>query len=219
MSWKKLPNDEFGVRVWDGPEDLMGPLDLSGQTVTVTAKNGRQSNVQLLARISVDRKQQVYSIVPKAKKEAATPLPGPDVVPAGRYAFPVDSPVIDGPETWMFVKIWRAPKDKSVVRAYMCKGTDQLGQGEQTNTKDALDRIVELGPTRSAQEFGWRTGNCGRCGTELDVNLSRKLGLGPVCLKKQSGPEKANSLRAGAREELRAKGIDPDAKFDPIVGV
>lgn len=197
---------EWGVRVWDGPGG-----NLEDETVTITTKAGKEKEVKLGSLVSSDRKVQIYEIAAAPKKEDEQPLPGPDVVPDGRYAFPVED------DEWMFVRIWRGTRNPNVVRAYViATQTGDLDKGEATDVKDALDRIVLLGAAKSAQEFGWRTGHCGRCGDELSNNLSRKLGTGPVCMKRLWSNTSRLALMAEAREELRAVGLDPQAKYDSL---
>jgi hypothetical protein len=195
----------WGIRVWDGPGAL------SGQVVTVTTKAGAEKQVALGDLVRRDGRLEVYAIVSEQKPSTAVlPLPGPDVVPAGRYAYPVTE---NGQEVWRFVKIWR--KDDR-VSAYAVKG---LEKGDKVDRREALLAIAAFGPGRAAQEFGWRTGYCARCGDELRVNLSRKLGIGPVCMEKLFDNRTRLNMLREARKELRAAGLEPDAKYDSLEAV
>jgi hypothetical protein len=198
-------DEEWGVRVWDGPGSLQG------QTVTVSTKGGVEKQVELGELLVSNRRLEIYEIAERKDEPKNGPvLPGPDVVPAGRYAYPV---MVDGVEEWRYVKIWRK-QDK--VAAYAIKG---LEKGSKVDRQEALLAIAAFGTGKAAQEFGWRTGYCGRCGDELKKNLSRKLGIGPVCIKKVHSPSTVRSLMAGARKELRDAGLDPEAAYDSLAGV
>jgi hypothetical protein len=201
--------DSWAVRAWKPPLNI----ELEGATVTVTTKAGAEKKTKLGKLLKAEGKLHVYEIAADPKPEGTekpeeekAPLPGPDVVPAGRYAYS------DG-EQWIGVKIWRKG-DR--VAAYVLKHGGDLDRGDATNVRHALNAIVALGVGRAAQEFGWRFGHCGRCTDELKVNLSRKLGMGPVCMKKVFGDTERLELMREARKELRAAGLDPDAKYDSL---
>jgi hypothetical protein len=188
----------WGVRVWDGPTHA------SGDVVTVVTKNGKQKQVLLGELLSALGKAQTYTILEDtAGQTPDAKLPGPDVVPAGRYAYPVGN-------EWRFVKIWR--KDDRVA-AYATRG---LTQGDKVDRREALEGIAAIGAGRAAQEFGWRTGFCGRCGDKLAVNLTRKLGIGEHCMKKMYGDETRLRMMREARKSLREAGLDPKAKYDSL---
>jgi hypothetical protein len=204
FSFTKI-GDGWGIRAWCPPTNI----DLVGTTVTVTTKAGAEKKVKLGPVSSVNGKATVFELAaePKQKDDDKPSLPGPDVVPAGRYAY-------EGDEGWMFVKVWRK-KDR--VAVYLIKALEgSLDSGKRIYAKDALEAIAAMGAGKSAQEFGWRTGYCGRCGDELKVNLSRKLGMGPVCTKKVFGDRDRLRLMREARKELRAAGLEPDAKYDSL---
>jgi hypothetical protein len=214
FSFTKLPDGSWGVRVWEAPK---WTDSLEGVTVKVATKAGAEKPTKLGRQVSSTGRAQTYEIdapnkeaKPKeeaeAKEDGKPPLPGPDAVPAGRYAYN------DG-EKWMGVKIWRKG-DR--VAAYVLTHGGDLDRGEPTNVRHALNSIVAIGVGRAAQEFGWRFGHCGRCGDELKKNLSRKLGMGPVCMKKVFGARDRLHLLADARKELRAAGLDPEAKYDSL---
>jgi hypothetical protein len=74
-------------------------------------------------------------------------------------------------------------------------------------------------PGEAAVMFGHRTGRCSRCGEDLKVNLSRKMGIGPVCAKHWFANDVRLARMADAREKLRAAGIDPKDSNDDLSGV
>jgi hypothetical protein len=199
--------DKWCIRVWDGAPDLTG-----GQ-VKIKTRSGDERDVVLGELLDGAGKKQIYAIASQQtlpKVEADVPLPGKDIVPAGRYAYPIE---VDGQEQWQFVKIWRR-LDR--VAAYAVKGREQ---GAPVNKRHALEAIVAYGVGLAAQQYGWRTGHCGRCGDELKVNLSRKLGMGPVCMKAVYADGPRLTLMRTARKELRDAGLEPDGKFDSLEAV
>jgi hypothetical protein len=214
-SWRKV-GDDFGVSVWDGP-DL-----LTGQTVTVTAKSGRTSEVKLGKRLMHDRKLQVYEIDRQTSLEdppaqAPTPLPTPEEVPAGRYAIQESAGQGRG-RKWQLYRVWRGSRNPNAVQVYNVKDVEDGNRLARKGEVRVLFAIAE-DPGRAAQEFGWRTGSCGRCALPLENNLSRKLGTGPVCMKHTHDRDTRLRLMAEARAELREEGLDPAAKFDSLEAV
>jgi hypothetical protein len=205
--------DSWSVRVWNGPT-----TNLAGQTVVVKTKAGAEKQVKLGEIVQTNGRAQVYAIAPDSPKEDTEPdptLPGADVVPVGRYAIPMS--MFAEETNWLFVRVWRASRNQKIVKTYLIKALDgELEKGSEVDTKATLAMIVAFGPAKAAQEFGWRTGFCGRCGDRLKNNLSRKLGTGPVCMKKLWSDKDRLRLTREAREELRRAGLDPDGKYDSL---
>jgi hypothetical protein len=135
----------------------------------------------------------------------------PDV-PAGRYAVRIAN------TEWDLLRVWRGTRNPSIVQVYRVKGTEQGERLSREEERGALLVIAE-DPAKAAVEFGHRTGSCSRCGTELDVNLSRKLGIGPECMKHWFSNEDRLERMREAREQLRAAGLEPTEKFDSLAVV
>lgn len=148
--------------------------------------------------------------VPKRSKVT---LPDPDELPDGRYAVKVGG-------QWRLVRVWRGTRQPNPgwpVQLYAVRGTEKGTRIAPPGDEAKVAReIVKQGAGECAREFGKRTGSCSRCGTELDVNLSRALKIGPVCLEHWYGKEPARVMKADARARLRAKGIEPTEKFDDL---
>jgi hypothetical protein len=136
-------------------------------------------------------------------------IPFPNV-PDGRYAVQIRDT-----DEWDLLRVWRGTRNPAIVHVYRVKGTERGVRVEGAAERGALALIAE-DPGQAAIEFGHRTGSCSRCGLELDKNLSRHLGIGPVCMKHWFDDEtRLAKMRAG-REELRADGIDPEDSFDRV---
>jgi hypothetical protein len=207
--------DSWAIRVWDGPPAM------TGQTVTVKTKAGAEKQAKLGELVGGGGRVQVYAIAKDTPKEDAKPdltMPGPDAVPAGRYAIPMS--MFAEEQNWLFVRVWRGSRNPNVVKTYLIRALDgELEKGDEIDTRGTLNMIVAFGPAKAAQEFGWRTGYCGRCGDKLSNNLSRKLGTGPVCMKRLWSDTARFALAKEARDELRAAGLDPTAKYDSLEAV
>jgi hypothetical protein len=91
-------------------------------------------------------------------------------------------------DSWS-VRVWNGPL------------TNLAGQTVIVKTKAGAEKQVKF---------------CGRCGDRLKNNLSRKLGTGPVCMKKLWSDKDRLRLTREAREELRSAGLDPDGKYDSL---
>jgi hypothetical protein len=144
--------------------------------------------------------------LPKKPKqqEAAKPQ-----VPAGRYAVELFG-------DWRLFRVWVGDKkDPPPIHAYEVVGTEK---GERAQPHVELAALTEIAkdPGKAAIEFGHRTGSCSRCGAKLERNLQRKLGIGPDCMKHWFPDQVRYSKMKAAREELRAAGLDPEAKHDSL---
>jgi hypothetical protein len=185
--------------------------------VIVKTKAGAEKQVKLGELVQASGHAQVYAIAKDDTKPDPT-LPGPDVMPAGRYAIPMS--MFAEETNWLFVRVWRSSRNPGVVKTYLIKALDgELEKGSELDTKGTLNMIVAFGPAKAAQEFGWRTGYCGRCGDKLKNNLSRKLGTGPVCMKKLWSDKARLALMKEARHELRAAGLDPEGAYGSLEAV
>jgi hypothetical protein len=198
-SFKKV-GETWCVRIWNGPKNL----DFEGVTVPVKTKSGVEKKTKLGKLVEANGMAQIYKIAAAEKQEDKKPLPGPDEVPAGRYAIPMDG-------DWILVKVWRK-EDR--VATYQV--TSSREQGGSLDKYKMLPAIAEFGAGQAAQEYGWRTGHCGRCGDRLKVNLPRKLGIGEHCMKIVYDDKTRLEMVRKARKELRAAGLDPAAKYDSL---
>lgn len=139
--------------------------------------------------------------LPKAK-----PFEHNTAVPAGRYAVEIDGKM-------RLIRVWRGTKNPNIVQVYEVRGTEKgtrLSRGDEVK---ALFAVAD-DPGAAAREFGHRTGKCSKCGKGLDVNLSRKLGVGPVCLKAWYSEDERKAMLDSARADLREAGLHPTEKFD-----
>lgn len=150
--------------------------------------------------------KQRSAILKRVKPQGnATPNP---LIPAGRYAVQIDG-------EWQLFRVWRGTRNLAIQHVYAVKGTEEGTRLNAPNER-LVATLVAKDPGLAARQFGYRTGHCGRCGKELEVNLSRKLGVGPECMKHVHTDEQRYSLMAWGRQELRDVGIDPEAKHDDL---
>jgi hypothetical protein len=149
--------------------------------------------------------------LPFKPKQRQTQPPILPLVPDGRYAVQLAG-------QWKLFRIWRGTKNPNVQHVYAVQGVEK---GERVFGADERDAVLEIAkdPGEAAVMFGHRTGRCSRCGESLKVNLSRKMGVGPVCAKHWFDNEARLSRMADAREKLREAGIDPQDANDDLSGV
>jgi hypothetical protein len=142
----------------------------------------------------------------KKAKVTAAPLPE---VPAGRYYVREATMGVDG-----FIQVDKPTTGKWAGYTFVKDITDGTSWDAQRKIKgrEAAAILAEIAkdPARAAQEYGFRTGHCGKCHTKLDVNLSRHMGAGPVCAVHYGIDP------APYRDELRAAGIDPTGSNDDL---
>lgn len=167
-----------------------------------------------VADYEVERREREYrgqtyvSFTLKAVKGSEPKIKKP-MVPAGRYA-------VNAHGEWELYRVWVGSQyDPPPIHVYSVRGVEK---GERCDQQEELAVLTEIAkdPGKAALEFGHRTGSCSRCGKELDVNLSRKLGVGPTCMKHWFDNETAKGMKKEARTELRADGLDPNEKYDKI---
>jgi hypothetical protein len=151
--------------------------------------------------------KQTAAVLRKMDTTTAQPGQTKTLVPDGRYA-------VELAGEWQLFRVWRGTRDPNVQHLYSVRGTER-GERVFGALEAAAVQAIAADPGKAAREFGHRTGSCSRCGTELEVNLSRKIGVGPTCLKHWYGDE-AKTILADARETLRAAGIDPLAHNDNV---
>jgi hypothetical protein len=133
--------------------------------------------------------------------DAADPLPGPAVVPAGRYA-------IDGKNGQVvFIHVWRGSRNPTYVRTYADNPDGTRGDQEYP-ARRTLQAIVDAGPAAAARRYGALTHRCSRCNAELTNATSALLNIGPVCVKHWH-PGDHGRIVSDARDLLRELGYDP----------
>lgn len=114
----------------------------------------------------------------RATERAARPNNLPDLpdVPAGHYAvtgedgttdfYKVDRPTRGRWEGYTFVKL---------------QLSDDYQRVPMRNVRLILSKILADGPENAMRRYGHELGVCGSCRRTLTNELSRKLGIGPVC--------------------------------------
>jgi hypothetical protein len=137
--------------------------------------------------------------------QAATP--GPDEVPAGRYALE------DGPSLQL-VKVYRGSQNSDYVKVY-----DDDDSTHVYNAPAMLRRIVKVGVAHAATRYGQLRGRCWKCGYRLEQNISIELSMGPVCGARLY-PKPVWKIKVQkARDAILERGEDPDAPAHKSVTV
>lgn len=138
---------------------------------------------------------------------AAAQAPDPDI-PAGRYAVPegaeigfyrVDRPTAGRWQGWTFVKRVVGPEEVPIRHAEKAK---------------ALAAIA-VDPDAALLRYGREIGECGVCGTQLTVGVSRAAGIGPTCAKNR-GLDQAALARANGWNPAAAL-VEADAVRAPAL--
>jgi hypothetical protein len=191
---------EWAVRVWGTPLEIARLS--AGDDVIVSKRDGSAQTVKIGSTITSTHggRATIFEIVKQAKQQAQPKVTLP-LVEDGRYAVCLGG-------QWLLYRVWRGTRDPSVQHVYSVQGTEKGVRVYGTEERDALNAIVQ-DPAEAARAFGYRTGSCSRCGKELDVNLTRFMGIGPVCVKHFMEDEARYELLAESRDLLRQVGIDP----------
>jgi hypothetical protein len=148
--------------------------------------------------------KQIAAIVKKLDAPAQPARPT-CTAPSGRYA-------VQAIDEMFLVRLWRGTRNPD----YTCLYEHDTGDRITGPLEPLLLAAISKDPAGAAEEFGHRTGTCYRCGTELLKNLSRKLGMGPDCMKHLFDREVRLARLAQARQELRDAGLDPEALNDNL---
>jgi hypothetical protein len=107
-------------------------------------------------------------------KQADDPIPGPDLLPDGYYALPSAT----GNNDLDFFRVKRKGNRTFVDR--VIGGHPDYGLRRKDGIA-AADRIILFGWQASGELYAKEIGNCYVCNRHLTDELSRRLGIGPVC--------------------------------------
>jgi len=143
---------------------------------------------------------------PAKAKDDNYGIPSADALPTGRYA--IDS--ADGELT--FYRVWRGTRNPDYVKVYLLHGPDEteipFGKGLVTITQ-----AIASDAAGAAIRYGHEIGACSVCAKRLTNRVSRALGIGPICGGHFYG-EEFKSVVHGAREQIKAQGLDPDGNVE-----
>ena len=159
ISYAKLDDDKFGIRVSDPDPDNV--TDREGEDVQITTRAGAVHDKRLGPMV---KQMGPYEAI----YEQCSPdedLPGESEVPQGRYALEQD----DGSYVFAYVKRW----GEDGVAVY-----DDDVWGKRLSKKDTLNAIVEVGAAAAAHLYGQLRGRCSRCRARLE-NHEGAAGLVP----------------------------------------
>jgi uncharacterized protein DUF6011 len=134
------------------------------------------------------------------------------LLPPGRYAVQVDG-------QWQLVRVWRGTRNPNVQHVYEVRGTEKGVRMEDAELEAKVTTEIAKDPIGAAVAFGHRTGSCSKCGLTLDNNLTRFMGIGPVCIKHYTDDDTRLDMMHEARTTLRDAGIDPKGSNDDLSAV
>jgi phosphoglycolate phosphatase-like HAD superfamily hydrolase len=128
----------------------------------------------------------------------------PDV-PAGRYA------IENADGELRFYHLWVS--NNGYVKLYLLHGPDSSDVPRPAMIS-ILEKIKATGPAECAARFGIEIGACSNCGRRLTNRLSRELGIGPVCGGRWYGDDDWKAIKQKKRDEIVARGDDPDEEVE-----
>lgn len=109
--------------------------------------------------------------------EDQAPQRGLPDVPAGHYAITAK----DGTHT-VFYRVDRPTSGRWAGRTFVkLQLSDSYERVRYDHVAGILSRIREDGIESAMRRYGLELGRCGRCNRTLTNELSRQLGIGPVC--------------------------------------
>lgn len=101
-------------------------------------------------------------------------------VPTGRYA--VEDPA-DG--VLKFYKVNRPTEGKWAGYTFLdVQASDELHPIKNRRKKDDILSLILRDPQAAMLRYGIELGKCGHCGRTLTNELSREIGIGPICRAK-----------------------------------
>jgi hypothetical protein len=178
-----------------------------------------QAREQMLARIDADdvsksRASDWIKRLLDKPKVGRTKSRGQDLpdVPAGRYAVTGDDGETD------FYKVDRPTKGSWAGSTFvkLITGPDERNMSD-TVARTILERIIADGPANAAIRYGREIKHCSVCNIQLTNNLSRALGIGPVCGGRfYDDDAEWKAIKKDAAEDLEARGIDPKGSNDDV---
>lgn len=172
------------AKLADGSWGIQGIGLVSGQTVTVTKRDGETKQVVvgdiLPGRGGYGNVFATIATAPRVTAEVTVPaLPDAKTVPAGRYAVATESGAIN---TLAFYRVDRPTEGKWAGKVFV---KHLVGGDEQSMsfpaTKAVLAKIVAVGAEAASAAYGHEIGKCGVCHIRLTNDESRARGIGPDC--------------------------------------
>ena len=201
-------------------------LDLGRQLRELAADNDdRNTTVNAFGRIAADARdgkltvgqasELLDSMLDTAKEWRADRTKAPVAaspavdVPAGRYAVEGD----DG--ELKFYRVDRPTEGRWAGYTFVqVQAGDDLHRLPSRSTEEGVLRKIAADVRAAAIRYGREIGRCSSCGRTLTNNISRELGIGPVCGARLLGDGFRSEVKE-ARTSLQARGIDPDANYEP----
>jgi hypothetical protein len=170
-----VPPTEKQVKFFGGLCDRQG-LRTTGRTAEQISKREISGLISVLVkRKPADPVPAGLEYGPK-DREPETPLPD---VPSGYYA--VGS--LTGNNDLDFFSVERKTEGRWAGRTFVNRVIG--GRSETTvrgkTAREALEAIEAAGPAKASALYGQEIGRCGKCNRTLTDELSRSIGIGPVC--------------------------------------
>jgi hypothetical protein len=172
-----VPPTERQVKFFNGLCDRQG-LRLTGDRKAEEIAKREISRLisVLVARKPAETPPAGLEYGPAKNRETEAPLPD---VPSGYYA--VDS--LTGNNDLDFFSIEKKTEGRWAGRTFVNR---VIGGRSETSVRgktvrEALEAIEAAGPAKASARYGQEIGRCGKCNRTLTDELSRSLGIGPVC--------------------------------------
>jgi phosphoglycolate phosphatase-like HAD superfamily hydrolase len=192
--------------------DLAGKKDLSGLRVDQQlwlTQNLENEEVWLAttskitfakARIMLDKLIPAKD-KPRAEQEPYLNLGSLAKLPPGRYA--IEN--VDG--ELRFYQVWES-RDKRARRLYV-QHSDETSRLPMPAQQAIAQKILDAGVRECAIRYGMEIGSCSNCGRTLTNELSRRLGIGPVCGGRMFGDDGWRDEVKTMRQTIIDEGGDP----------
>jgi hypothetical protein len=98
---------------------------------------------------------------------------GDERIPRGRYALRNS----DDPNDLTFYRVWVGERGGWAVK--VLAGPNEFPLKREQGVE--VLKCIATDPPTSSAVYGWALGRCGICGLRLTNQISRELGMGPVC--------------------------------------
>jgi Family of unknown function (DUF6011) len=183
--------------------------DWNGEAINVIREHLPEMSKQSASDLIGVLKEKPYKTSAKndvPAKEDNYGIPSSDALPTGRYA------ITSADGDLAFYRVWRGTRNPDYVKVYLMHGPDEteipFGKGMV-----AIVKTIAQDAAGAAIRYGHEIGACSVCAKRLTNRVSRALGIGPICGGHFYGEEWKSTVH-GAREQIKAAGLDPDGNVE-----
>lgn len=176
FSWKKV-DGAWAVRVWDGPHVT------AGETVTVTTRGGRASEVTLGELLGEDRRTRLFAAMTQDElREQVDSATEVSVTEPGVYERADGVVFVVKPNRAKTALYAKRLVEINAERATEAEERVQIEFEYEAGAVFTLTPEDKM-PLDRAKELTLRYGRCIVCGRGLKAAKSVEDGIGPVCIK------------------------------------